>query len=102
MELPYPIGVAFKRSHWKWHVLITKRFQRRFKRLPLHVQPRIVDAIETLAMEEDPTRISKKLRGNHYGQYSYRIGNYRIIYDIVRDEIIVLRFIEVGVRRSIY
>ena len=35
--------------------------------------------------------IDKQLTGTFKGLYSYRVGNYRIIYSILKEEILILR-----------
>ncbi len=43
--------------------------------------------------------IDKKLTGEYKDLYSYRVGNYRIIYTLLDDEILILR---VGHRKDVY
>jgi len=50
-------------------------------------------------MEEDPLRHAEKLTQSKLGSYRFRIGDYRVVFDLEGDEIIVLR---VGHRREIY
>jgi mRNA interferase RelE/StbE len=47
----------------------------------------------------DPLRHAKKLTHFSLGTYRFRIGDYRVIFDIEGEDIIVLR---VGHRKSIY
>jgi mRNA interferase RelE/StbE len=44
-------------------------------------------------------RFAEKLSDPILGEYRFRIGDYRVIFDIQEDEIIILR---VGHRREIY
>ena len=37
------------------------------------------------------TGIDKQLTGTFKGLYSYKVGNYRIIYSILKEEILILR-----------
>ena len=61
--------------------------------------PRIVAAIETL--ESDPRSAScKKLVGSDH-TYRLRIGNYRVVYDIQDDTLIIL-VVRVRHRRDVY
>lgn len=46
-----------------------------------------------------PLAYSKKLINSSIGTYRWRAGNYRIVFDIEQDKIIILR---VGHRREIY
>lgn len=49
--------------------------------------------------EEDPLKYAEKLIDSELGNYRFRVGDYRIIFDLEKDEIVVLR---VGHRREIY
>lgn len=48
-----------------------------------------------------PRKIGKALTGQFKGLWRYRVGNYRVICDIIDDELIVLA-LEVGHRKEIY
>lgn len=50
---------------------------------------------------ENPRLHGKPLVGNHSGQWRYRVGNYRIVADII-DEQIIIFVLEVGHRKNIY
>ena len=52
-----------------------------------------------LRYREDPFRYARKLIDPQLGSYRFRIGDYRVVFDIEGDEIVVLR---VGHRRDIY
>ena len=52
-----------------------------------------------LLLKEDPMGRSKKLVNSELGTYRYRIGDYRVVFDIHGERIVVLR---VGHRREIY
>ncbi len=59
---------------------------------------RIVHVFDELRL--DPF-LGKPLKGELKGRYSYRIGNYRIIYRIEHDRLIII-IIDIGHRRDIY
>lgn len=48
---------------------------------------------------KDPLNYAKKLTDSKIGTYRWRIGNYRVVFDIENQNIIILR---VGHRREIY
>lgn len=52
-----------------------------------------------LELAEDPISRSKKLVNSEMGSYRYRVGDYRVVFDISGHTICVLR---VGHRREIY
>lgn len=49
----------------------------------------------------NPRQLGKALTGQFKGLWRYRVGNYRVICDIIDDELIVLA-LEVGHRKEIY
>ncbi len=59
---------------------------------------RVDSAFEKLRI--DP-KIGKMLSGNLRGLYSFRVGNYRIIYEIQNFEISIL-IITIGHRKEVY
>lgn len=59
---------------------------------------RVVNALSDL--EKDPFQ-GKLLKGELRGKYSYRVGDYRIIYRVHKHELLVL-IIDVGHRRQVY
>lgn len=58
-------------------VFITRRFQRTFESLDAPVQKRVHRALERI--QENP-QSGRALTGPLAGEYSYRVGAYRIIY----------------------
>jgi len=59
---------------------------------------RLIAAIESLT--HSPF-LGKKLKGKLSGDYSLRVGDYRIIYTIQKDKLIVY-IIDLGHRKEIY
>ena len=68
------------------------------RRLPAAVAQRARRGIERLA--DDP-RAGKPLVGELVSFWSYRVGDYRIVYEIRQEEIVVL-IVMVGNRRDVY
>lgn len=52
-----------------------------------------------LLYAEDPLNHAERLTESELGSYRFRVGDYRVIFDLEGDEIVVLR---VGHRREIY
>lgn len=65
-------------------------------RLDAATHRRILEAIDTL--KENPYR-GKKLQGVDVGQWRFRVGDYRIRYDIIEETVLILR---IGHRREVY
>ena len=71
---------------------------RQIERLPRGVQVRIVARIEALAHAPRPVGSIKLAGGN---AYRIRVGDYRVIY-AVADELLVVLIVKVGHRREVY
>jgi mRNA interferase RelE/StbE len=82
-----------------YQVLVKPAARRQLKKLPPLVQKHLIDLIDSLAEQPRPLG-SKKLKGRQ-NQYRVRSGNYRVLYSI-EDESLVIRIIKVGHRRDIY
>ena len=67
--------------------------------LPKADQKRVIERIDGLATDPRPAG-EKALQGQH-GLYRLRSGNYRIIYRIEDDRLLVL-VIKIGHRRDVY
>ncbi len=79
---------------------ITPTARRKWKKLPRDVKGKIESKLKIL--RNDPyteTLDIKKLQNSPY--HRLRVGNYRIIYDVVNNELII-RMLDVGHRKYIY
>jgi mRNA interferase RelE/StbE len=81
----------------EYEILITKKAVIDIKKLDSVVKKKIGKKI--LLLKKDPLKISKKLVNFKLGDYRYRIGDYRIIFEIRENRIYILK---VGHRREIY
>ena len=70
-------------------VLFTDRSKKDLKKLDDNLQKRIVEKLSEFSA--DPIRYSKKLKDSRIGNYRFRIGDYRIAFDIEKEGIIILR-----------
>ena len=81
----------------KYRFVYTKRALRDIEKLDIVVKKQISSKILLLA--KNPLKNAKKLIDFRLGQYRWRIGNYRIIFDIEESNIVVLR---IRHRKEIY
>jgi mRNA interferase RelE/StbE len=70
------------------------------RRLPKPAITSILTAIDALAINPYPTDI-KKLKGLERPYFRLRVGNYRVIYEVHNQELVV-HIIEIGHRKEIY
>lgn len=82
-----------------YKVEILRSALKQLKKLPSELQERIQTKIDDLATEPRPNGV-KKLKGKE-NAYRIRVGDYRVIYDIF-DDILVVNVVDVGHRRNIY
>jgi len=81
----------------KYRLAYTHRAARDIGGLEESVKKRIGKSLKRYAGE--PLKYASKLTDPALGTYRFRIGDYRVIFDIEDEEIVVLR---VGHRRDIY
>lgn len=60
---------------------------------------RIIKKIKWFVKQDNPLIFAKRLQYDAIGQYRFRIGDYRVIFDCKEKDIVVLR---IGHRSSIY
>jgi mRNA interferase RelE/StbE len=84
-----------------YRVTLTKQAERAFSLL-MRAQPafgaRVARAIDRIA--QDPA-IGTPLRGSLMGLHKYRVGPYRIIYEMHRGRLLVI-VIDIGHRKEVY
>ncbi len=69
------------------------------RKLPKKVRERIINKLDFFVASETPLLFARPLINSEIGQYRFRIGYYRVIFDIQGEKIIVLTL---GHRRDIY
>ena len=82
-----------------YRVLFASRAERDFRKLGLDVQKRLDPAIQALAGDPRPPGC-KKLSGER-SLWRIRTGDYRIVYQVEDEQLLVL-VVKVGHRREIY
>jgi len=81
----------------KRQLVYTRRAIRDIKALDKAIRDRVKRGLEKL--RENPSSNVEKLSNPELGTFRYRIGDYRVIFDIEGSDIVVLR---VGHRKEIY
>ncbi len=84
-----------------YQVEFTKSSRKEFERLPVKLRSKIVEALQLLSQNPYSELLKiKKLKGAD-GLYRIRLGDYRVVYEI-RDELLVVIVIKIGNRREVY
>lgn len=84
-----------------WEIKVTPRADKAIGKLDKPVARRVLKELREVSALDDPRSRGKALTGNLAGLWRYRVGDYRIICDILDDELVVLA-IDVAHRREIY
>ncbi|MBQ6002652.1 MAG: type II toxin-antitoxin system RelE/ParE family toxin [Synergistaceae bacterium] len=86
----------------RYKVVFSPHARRMLRRLDPNISLRITGWIrEHLEGCENPREYGKPLHGTRRDEWSYRVGDYRIIARIQDDKIIIL-VTDIGYRREIY
>ncbi len=72
---------------------------RQLKKLPKSVQKRIVNKLDFYISSPNPFRFAERLIDKKFGDYRFRIGEYRIFCDSEKDTIMILK---IGHRKDVY
>lgn len=75
----------------------TELSKKQFLKLPKNTQKRIKNTLQRIRIR--PFSYVKRLSGST--AYSLRVGDYRVILDIIKKEIVIL-VLEIGHRKNIY
>lgn len=82
---------------WNWK--FTKKSEKQFKKLDNQIKKRVVEKLDFWCNGGAPVSFAENLHDFELGSYRFRIGDYRIVFDVEDETIVVLT---VGHRREIY
>ena len=80
-------------------ILYTHRAARQLSKLPRFVQKRIAEKMRFYIAQPDPLEFAEHLTDYREGEYRFRVGDFRVAFDVVQGAIIVLK---IGRRDEIY
>ncbi len=86
-----------------WIIKYAESASKQLKKLDKQTALRVLDYMdERVAALDDPRALGKNLKGPNIGEYwRYRVGDIRVICNIVDGQMMVL-VIEIGNRREVY
>lgn len=80
-------------------VIFRPQAEKAYKKLPRNIQILIRDKLKHYLSTENPLEFATYLKDSSLGTYRYRVGNYRVIFDVKDTTLIILTL---GHRRNIY
>lgn len=85
-----------------YRLVISDEVKKQLKKMDRHVGLMLAkDLKKRLDGLENPRQHGKALTGQYKGLWRYRLGNYRVICDIIDNDLVILA-LEVGHRKEIY
>ena len=84
-----------------WTVVLTSDAARTLRKIDPQISRRIRKVLAAIESLEDPRVRGKALTGPLCGLWRYRVGDYRIVCDLVDSQLVVL-VIDIDHRSSIY
>lgn len=85
-----------------WLIKFDPRAAKELKKIDRVAQKRIITYLKKqVAVQNNPRNLGKNLTGNKQGLWRYRVGDYRIICQLLDQDLTVL-VIKVGHRKSVY
>ena len=86
----------------KWSLEFTEKANKDFKKLDIEVYRRITTFIDTSLLQADnPRLLGKQLSGNLKEFWSYRVGDYRLICEIMDHKLTILT-VRIAHRKKVY
>ena len=86
----------------KWHISISNRFKKQYRKLDPVLKERVAEAIKQLMESNEPEKLGEYKRGRFLGCYAYEIGRqYRILY-LVERETNTIWLLRVGTHKQVY
>lgn len=80
-------------------ILFTEQARKNWQRLDTSIRKQLQKKLDFYLNSGQPLQFAEHLKDPVLGDFRFRIGDWRIIFDVGKDEIIVLR---VGHRKDIY
>ena len=84
-----------------YRIEVSPAAARQLRKLDPAARRRVQAAVELLADEPRPARAKKLMGGDGDGEWRVRTGDFRIVYEI-KDQVLLVLVLGVGHRREVY
>jgi len=77
-----------------WKLEYTEKSKEDLRKIDFLIQKRIIKKLSFFISSDNPLYFAEKLTNNLYGEYRFRVGDYRILFDVnTQGEIIIIAVI---------
>jgi len=84
-------------------VVYTKKARKDLKSIEVKDAKRIVGKVFYFSQQKDPLKFAKKLKGTLMGEYRFRVGDYRVVFDVDKQgNIKIILILTVKHRKEVY
>lgn len=84
-----------------YQIIFSEKLEKKLQKMPLFVKKGVQKWVAMIMATNNPYYNAKHLKGELKGYWRYRIGDYRLIY-IIRENVIIIRVIRVEHRSTVY
>jgi len=86
-----------------YKIKLTGKAKKDLESLERDIQRRIVRKLRFYLENSNPLQYARKIKDRRFGEYRFRIGDYRIIFDINKNgNIVVLIIFRLKYRKEVY
>ena len=71
-------------------IYYTYKAAKDLENLPLVAQKRITKKMRFYAKQKDPLKFEENLTESREGEFRFRVGDHRVIFDVMKKQIIIL------------
>lgn len=82
-----------------YRIVFKPQAEKELKKFPVNVQLQIIHKLKYFLSFSDPLHFASSLKDHDLGDYRFRVGDYRVIFDMEGETLVIL---SVGHRREIY
>ncbi len=87
----------------RYKIKLTGKAKKDLEILERNIQKRVVNKLRFYLKSGNPLQYAKKLKDDRLGEYRFRIGDYRIIFDIDKEgNINILIILRIKHRKEVY
>jgi len=72
-------------------IFYTHKAAEKLENLPHPIQRRIVEKMRFYANQKNPLKFAKHLTDFKEGEFCFRVGDYRLIFDVIKAAIYILK-----------